>query len=52
MYVALMGRQNCKTNPKEMLMINNVQYKQVINSIPLLERYDCVIHGLIPIYEE
>jgi hypothetical protein len=52
MRVALMGRQNCKTNPKEKLMINNVQYKHVINSIPLLEMYDCVTQGLIPIYDE
>jgi len=52
MHDALTGSQNYKTNPNEILMINDVQYKQVINSIPLLKIYDCVIHGLIPIYDE
>jgi hypothetical protein len=52
MHDALTGRQKYKTNPKELLMIYHVQYKQAINIIPLLKIYDCVIHGLIPIYDE
>ena len=52
MHDELTGGQNYKTNRNEILMINHVQYKQVVISTLLLKIYDCVIHGLIPIYDE